>query len=72
MMVARSASIVHVLVERKLPVESDSKASNTRYRLNDSILHLDGSNVIDFVTPPGGHELYNFRFDWVELKAVHQ
>ena len=56
-MVARFTSVVNVLVKLQLPVDSDSKASNARYRLNDSFRHKDESNVIDFDTPPGGREL---------------
>jgi len=71
--IARFASGVDMLVDWQLPVEGDSKsnASNAQYRLNDSFQQKQGINVVNFVTPPGGAELYYFRFIRIEWKTVH-
>jgi len=52
--VARPASIVYVLVNWQLLVESDSEASNAWYRLTDSIRHNDEIDV----SSTGRCELY--------------
>ena len=69
--VARSAGVGHVLVERQLLVEGDTETSDRRYWCNDGIRHADFSNVFDSFAPSSGRELNDLRLFRIELETVN-